>query len=279
MEDLSEKEQIEVIRGWWRENGRYVISGIVIGAGLLFGWNYWNNQQREAALQASGVYESLLAEVADSDVSAAEPFAARLYDEFGSTIYAVQARLAMSRLYMDVGRDEDAANQLRELLATKREPEMEMVARLRLAKVLLYQDKPEEVVSLLEGYRDTAFAARYSEALGDAYLATGRIADAAEAYTAALADNPNTPTVDRTLIQMKLYDLPEVPASEAMEADTIPGDGVAGDDAVPAYLPMSESAVEENPGGAPVAAGAEDETATKPAAESVPAEAVDEDTE
>jgi predicted negative regulator of RcsB-dependent stress response len=78
VEDLSEKEQIEVIRGWWRENGRYVVSGIVIGAGLLFGWNYWNNQQREAGLQASGVYESLLVDVADSDVSAAEVAAARL---------------------------------------------------------------------------------------------------------------------------------------------------------------------------------------------------------
>jgi predicted negative regulator of RcsB-dependent stress response len=278
VEDLSEKEQIEVIRGWWRENGRYVVSGIVIGAGLLFGWNYWNNQQREAGLQASGVYESLLVDVADSDVSAAEVAAARLYDEFDSTIYAAQARLAMSRLYMDVGRDEDAAGQLRELLATKREPEMQMVARLRLAKILLYQDKPEEVVTLLEGYRDTAFAARYNEALGDAYLATGRIGDAAEAYTAALADNPNTPTVDRTLIQMKLYDLPEVPPSAAMEADTMPGDGVAGDDAAPAYLPMSESAVEAVPGGGP-AGQAEGETATQPAAERAPAEVVDEDTE
>lgn len=251
MEDLSEKEQIEVIRSWWRENGRYVISGIVIGAGLLFGWSYWNAQQREARTEASSAYESLLAEVADNDVSAAEAAAGRLYDEFDSTVYALQARLAMSRLYMDVGRDENAAGELRQLLASKRAPEMALVARLRLARILLYQDKPDEVVPLLEGYRDTAFAARYSEALGDAYLAQGRIEDASEAYTAALADDPNTPTVDRTLIQMKLYDLPEVSASAAMEADSIEGDGVAGADAVPESLPASlstgESAVDPVP--------------------------------
>lgn len=270
MEDLSEKEQIEVIRSWWRENGRYVISGIVIGAGLLFGWNYWNDQQRAAEVGASSLYETLLAEVSDSDVTAAEAAAQRLFEEFDSTTYALQARLAMSRLYMDTGRDEDAADELRQLLASGREPEMEMVARLRLAKILLYQGKPDEVVPLLEGYRDTAFAARYSEALGDAYLAQERIEDAAEAYTAALADSPNAPTVDRTLIQMKLYDLPEVPTSEAMEADTMTGDGVAGEDAVPESVPLGEAAEAIPPGDA----------AAEPATESATAdEATEEETE
>ena len=38
MDDLlSEKEQLEQFRGWWSEYGAYVIGGIVIGAGLLFG--------------------------------------------------------------------------------------------------------------------------------------------------------------------------------------------------------------------------------------------------
>lgn len=271
MEDLSEKEQIEAMRSWWSENGRYVISGIVIGAGLLFGWNYWNDQQREARLGASALYESLLAEVADSDVGAAEEAATRLYDEFDATVYALQGRLAMSRLYMDVGRDEDAAESLRQLLAAESDPEMALVARLRLAKILLYQDKPDEVVSLLEGYQDTAFAARYNEALGDAYVAQGRVADAADAYTAALADNPNTPTVDRTLIQMKLYDLPEVPPSDAMEADAIEGEGVAGDDAVPESLPVGEPPVQPVPA---------QEPAQEPAGDAEPAgSATDEDTE
>lgn len=262
MEDLSEKEQIEAFRGWWSENGRYVISGIVIGAGLLFGWNYWNDQQREARLAASALYESLLAEVADTDVSAAEEAAQRLYSEFDSTVYALQARLAMSRLYMDVGRDEDAADALRELLAAKSDPEMALVARLRLAKILLYQDKPEEVVSLLDGYRDSAFASRYNETLGDAWVAQGRIEEATEAYTAALADNPNTPTVDRALIQMKLYDLPDVPPSEAMEADTLEGEGVSGDDVAP-ESPSGELPVRPTPADQPADQPADDAEAAE----------------
>ena len=272
MEDLSEKEQIEAIRSWWSENGRYVVSGVVIGAGLLFGWSYWNDRQGEGRLAASALYETLLAEVADTDVSAAEEAAGRLYSEFDETVYALQARLAMSRLYMDVGRDEDAAAALRELLAAESDPEMALVARLRLAKVLLYQDKPDEVVPLLDGYRETAFASRYNEALGDAYAAQGRVEEAADAYTAALADNPNTPTVDRTLIQMKLYDLPDVATSEAMEADTPEGAGIVGDDAVPESVPIGDPPARSAP-----ADGAADEPGVSEPAEDSPDRSPDED--
>lgn len=222
---LSEKEQIEAIRSWWRENGRYVISGIVIGVGLLFGWNYWNDRQRATDLDASSLYEKLLSDVADSKVAPAEEKAASINSEFADTAYALQARLAMSRMYMDLGRDEDAAEQLRQLLAADGSAEMEMVARLRLGKILMYQDKPGEVIDLLEGHRETAFAARYSETLGDAYVAEGRVQEASEAYSAALADNPNLSTVDRTLIQMKIYDLPALPESDDTSNEDAPGVG------------------------------------------------------
>jgi predicted negative regulator of RcsB-dependent stress response len=215
---LSEKEQIEAIRGWWRENGRYIISGVVIGVGLLLGWNYWNSQKAQAALAASEAYESLVKEVADGDTDAARTLAAELYDSYGSTVYARQARLAMAKLYMDKGRDGDAADELRALLlAAGADSEAAMVGRLRLARILLYQDKPQEAVDLLQGYRDTAFAARYSDALGDAYVALGQNDNARDAYTLALADNPNAPTVNRTLVQMKINDLPRPDAGAAAE--------------------------------------------------------------
>ncbi len=231
MDDLSEKEQIEAIRSWWQVNGRYIISGIVIGIALLVGWNYWNAQQRQAQFEASALFETLLVSVNNNAVAAAESTAARLYDEYGRTHYALQSHLAMARLYMDAGRDENAAEELRSLLAKKSDAEMAHVARLRLAKILLYQDKPQEVIDLLQGYADSAFAARYNDTLGDAFVALGRIEDASVAYTAALADNPNIPTVDRTLVQMKIYDLPDVAASAAMEAEA--PDSAPVDDAAP----------------------------------------------
>ncbi|MEQ9561260.1 MAG: tetratricopeptide repeat protein [Woeseiaceae bacterium] len=209
MEDLSEKEQLEAMRNWWRENGRFVITGIVLGIALLAGWNYWQNSQQTAELEASVLYEDLLGHVADGSLESAEQKANTLYQDYSATVYAAQARLAMARLFMDKGRDQDAAGALRDLLTVRGNSEIKQVARLRLARVLLYQDKPDEVIELLANQPDSAFLARYSEAKGDALVALGRYEEAAEAYAVAISENPDMATVDRTLVQMKINDLPE----------------------------------------------------------------------
>jgi predicted negative regulator of RcsB-dependent stress response len=229
---LTEQEQVEAIRGWWRENGRYIISGLVIGAGLLFGWNYWQNQQEQKALEASALYESLAEDVAQTRLEPAQAKAAEILDNYASTPYAPQARLAMARLYMDMGRDRDAAEALRPLVEEGGDSEAAMIARLRLGKLLLYQDKPEEVVELLQGYDDTAFGARYSETLGDALAALDRNDEAVEAYAAALAGNPDLPTVDTTLIQMKINNLRVAPAAEETALPEAAGDTEGGAEAV-----------------------------------------------
>jgi predicted negative regulator of RcsB-dependent stress response len=209
VEDLSEKEQLEVMRTWWRDNGRYVIGGVVLGVALLAGWNYWQSVKRTAQLEASALYETLLNNVASGNVEPAETTAASLYQEYGSTPYAAQARLALARLYMDKGRDQDAADVLRGLLDSRGNEGLKPVARLRLARVLLYQERAAEAVELLSSQPDNAFSARFSEVLGDAYVALGRFDEAAEAYAIAASDDPSRLTVDRTLVQMKINDLPE----------------------------------------------------------------------
>jgi predicted negative regulator of RcsB-dependent stress response len=230
---LSEKEQIEAMRGWWRENGRYIISGVVIGVGLLLGWNYWTDQKASSELEASQIYETLVDEVAAGNAEAAQTIATDLYENHASTVYADQARLAMARLYMDKGRDEDAATELQALLDAGGDSPETMVARVRLARILLYQEKPQEAIDLLQGFSDTAFAARYSEALGDAYVALGRSDDARDAYTLALADNPNAPTVNRTLVQMKINDLPRADVGSGEESLQAPADETTEEQASP----------------------------------------------
>ena len=51
---LSEKEQIERIRAWWKENGAWIIVGIGIGVLGLAGWNWWKAHKLEQAESALG---------------------------------------------------------------------------------------------------------------------------------------------------------------------------------------------------------------------------------
>jgi len=211
---LSEKEQIEQIRNWWSVYGGYVILGVAAGALLLFGINYYQNSKLQSQLDASALYQKLTDYVVDGDLDDAEVVAGRLHTEFSDTPYSAQAKLAIARLYMDKNRDQDAADALQELLAGSSGDELKHVARLRLAKILLYQDKAQEVVDLLEGQESKAFAAAYSEVLGDAYRALNRIADAQAAYQKVLMDPQAQGTVDQRLVQWKALDLPEITADE-----------------------------------------------------------------
>ena len=213
MDDLlSEKEQIDKMRAWWSDYGWYVIGGVVLGAAILFGINYYQTQKVNAEIAASALYDELAEHVTRGVLDAAETTVASLDGEYGNSSYAAQSKLAMARLYMDKNRDQDAAEALNGLLAMSGYEHLKHVARARLAKILLYQGKPEEVLSLLEGQDNPAFAARYAEELGDAYVALGRYDEARASYQAALGEAQ--PTVDQGLIQRKLMDLPDEGASE-----------------------------------------------------------------
>lgn len=213
MDDLlSEKEQIDKMRAWWSDYGWYVIGGIVLGAAILFGINYYQSQSVAEEIAASALYDELTEHVTGGNLEAAEATAAELDGEYGNSSYAAQSKLAMARLYMDKNRDQDAAEALNGLLAMDGFEPLKHVARVRLAKILLYQGKPEEVLSLLEGQDNAAFAARYAEERGDAFVALGRYDEARAAYQAALDEAQ--PTVDQGLIQLKLMDLPDEVGSE-----------------------------------------------------------------
>lgn len=248
MEELSEKEQLDLMRSWWAENGRYVIGGVALGIALLFGWNRWQTGIADAQIEASTMYEEVMTEVGEGDVDAAAAAADRLFGGHPGSAYAAQGRLAMARLYMDNGRDQDAAEVLRVLVDSGANSELALVARLRLAKVLLYQDKAAEVVSLVEDHLDTAFGPLMNEVLGDAQVALGDFEAAGIAYTDAVAALA-TSGADTSLLQLKINDLPEVTdGSVEIEVDAgeeaTEGDVAEGDDAGSEQPPAEDDSLE-----------------------------------
>lgn len=222
MDDLqSEKEQLEEIRAWWSEYGTVVVAGVVVAVGAMFGLNAYNDSKLAAQVEASELFETLALHVTDGKLDDAESVADDLVNNYANTTYAAQSRLAMARLYMDQNRDQDAADTLIELLAMNDDDELKNVARLRLAHVLLYQDKPQEVVDLLADVNVGAFNSLYDEQRGDAYTALGQFEDAGDAYRRALADPSPNPVVDRALVQMKLVDLPATVVAEVAEEPAV----------------------------------------------------------
>ncbi len=267
MNDLSEKEQLDALRAWWAENGSYVMGGIAVGIVVIFGWNSWQSGIADAEIEASTLFEDVMEAASLNLIDTAIPPAESLFAEYPDSPYASQARLALARLYMDRGRDQDAVDVLRPLADSAGDDELSLVGKLRLARILLYQDKPEEVLAIASGQEGTAFAARFSDLLGDAYVALGRYTEAEAAYLAALSDNPQAPTVDARLIQLKINDLPAPDQVAAAEAAAAPAaDDAASEADAPAAEPGEEPVPDAEPG-AEAEADPEAEPEAEPGAE------------
>ena len=232
MDDLqSEKEQIEQIRNWWSEYGWYVVGGVVLGVVLLVGYNQHQSKTLATQLDASARYEALTQHVVDGDIEEAEAIVEDLSANFAGTTYVAQANIAMARLYMDRNRDQDASDALQSVVDSEADEALRHVARLRLARIYLYQEKAQDVVDMLSTEDDPSFAAAYGEILGDAYAALGNIGAAQSEYEKVLADPLAQGTVNLTLVQWKLLDLPEQAAAAGLPepevGDTVETEEVA----------------------------------------------------
>ena len=208
-EFLSEKEQIQYIREWWQENRSYILTALIIVIGGVTGNNAWKSSVIEKQLSASSLYESLAVEISENNLEAGEMIADQISEDYSDTVYYEKAKLAMAYFYMSQSRDEDAANSLRNILSKSSDSELSLIAEMRLAKIMLYQKKYQEVIDMLKGNIGHAFETKYSELLGDAYFGLEEFDKAEFAYMAALKNTNQAQIVDASLIQMKINDLPD----------------------------------------------------------------------
>ena len=67
---LSDKEQVERLRQWWRENGWFLLGGVALGLLGLYGYNQYFAYQDRQAEGAQVLYESVRQATDDSDTAA-----------------------------------------------------------------------------------------------------------------------------------------------------------------------------------------------------------------
>ena len=215
-EFLSEKEQLEIFRQWWRENGWYLVGGISLGVIGLLGWNRYNAYVDTRAEEAAAIYVELREAVGDDNAGSARNLLTELREDFPASPYTDQGGLLLGLMRLDAGQVDNAIEDFRFVMETTSDPELALIARLRLARVLAQDESFEEALAVLD-IAPGSFAARYNEVRGDIHAALGDAESARAAYSAALNDQ-ETGLVDRNLVQMKLDDLPGAGVTEVPEA-------------------------------------------------------------
>lgn len=215
MEDyLSEREQVDRIRQWWKENGAWIIVGVGGGVLALALWSWWQGYQLERAEQASAIYSVVTEAALEDRIDEIRVGVERLESGHGSSPYLQHARLALAGAAVRAEEPGAAMDQLERVMSDARDPQLKLVARLRLARLLLSTGEPGRALELAQGVQSGAFAPAFREIEGDALAAQGDQAGAREAYQAALAGAAQYGgVIDEGLLELKLQSLGQVAAT------------------------------------------------------------------
>ena len=203
MANETEEQQVAQLKKWWSENATSIIVGVAIGLAGVFGSKAWIGYQQGLSERAATIYTVMMQGLDAGNLQRVSERADTLITQYSSTPYASLAALALAKMQIQDG-DLDAANsQLQWVLDNGGVDVVNDTARLRLARVLIVQQRLDEAEALLVAPRSTnAFDSLYDEVAGDIHSARDNAAAASESYQRALAATPaNNPGYQ--LLQLK----------------------------------------------------------------------------
>ncbi len=208
----TEEEQVEALKGWWKENGKSLLFMIAIALSAVFAWKTWQQQQLTDAESASITYQNLLDAVSatlgtqDLDqIATSQHLAKELKTDFENSEYARFAALLMARVQVDQGKLPEALAELDWVLAHSPSDEMRNVTLLRKARIYQAMGDYQKGLEVIKNLSAKEFNTSVFELKGDLLLASGEKMDARAAYQQALDASGNAEA--NPLLNMKLEDL------------------------------------------------------------------------
>jgi predicted negative regulator of RcsB-dependent stress response len=197
----SEEQQVEAIKDWWKENGKAVIFGAVIGLGGLFGWRYYQDSVVEAREAASESYTSVISALDTKGVDAQSDIQAFIDANKGAE-YSVLAAMQLAKAQVQSGDLAAALEQLEWAKSATKDAALAPLLTYRVARIKAEQGEFDAALTDLEAMTDESWKGRVAELRGDISLRKGDTDAAYSAYSEAqqAADASQT-------LQIKLDDL------------------------------------------------------------------------
>jgi predicted negative regulator of RcsB-dependent stress response len=210
--DLQEQEQLAAMKAWWDKYGNFILTAATLVLLAIAAYNGWRWYERREAAQAAVLYDEMKSAVDVNNVAKIKEVAGSLLERYPRTVYAAMAALHAARANHESNDMAAAKAQLRWVIEKSGHPEFTLIARVRLAGVLLDEKAYDEALKLVSGDVPAAQATAFADRRGDILLAQGKPAEARAAWQQALAKaDPQHPL--RNIIQLKIDALPPAAAS------------------------------------------------------------------
>lgn len=201
--DLHEQEQVDKLKYFWKDWGKYVAAGVtvlIIGYASSGAYGYYQASQAQKAVS---VYQNFTTSVKAKDNDKAFKDADNLIANMSSTEYAAMASLTAAKIAFDKSDLKLAEKYLMWTKDNAKDKSLQSIAVIRLANVYIDEKQFEKARELLKTKHDIAFDGLFYEARGDLYVAMGDLEKARGAYKEGLQKAANDPTTGQS-IQMKL---------------------------------------------------------------------------
>jgi predicted negative regulator of RcsB-dependent stress response len=210
-EYLSEDEQAEQLRQWLRENWIWLVAGVALTVGGYYGYRWWESRVISRSLEAGEQFAAMLDAIGAGKKDEGLKIADQLTGRYAGTPYADQAELVLARLDVDSGNLAGAESRLAKAAAESKDPDLRIVARLRLARVQLAEGRYDDALASLDAVATPAVDPRVLELRGDVKLAQGEKAAALglwrQAEAAVKVEPASGAQVDMELLSLKIDEL------------------------------------------------------------------------
>ncbi len=184
-EMLSDDEQVERIKAWWKANGNSIIAGVVIGLGGFFAWQGWGNYQDKLAGEGAEAYELFAQTAFGNDAKKTDDALAQLQSNFGDSSYFQFAAMELARQQVNSGSLEAAEKTLGNLLKQSTDSALKPLLETRLARLLVAQKRLDEAGKLLDSINSDAYAAEIAAIRGQIAYQQGDMSGARAALEEA----------------------------------------------------------------------------------------------
>lgn len=203
MYDLEEQEKVDALKAWWKQNGRTVIVAVAVGVAIAGGIQGWRHYQKTQASNAAALYQGMQDAAQARDVKKVRDAAGQLMEKYAGTPYAPRAALVAASANVQGGDAKSAKAQLQWVVDHAKEPQLQDVARLRLAGLFLGEKQYDDALKQLDATHQAAFDGLFMDLRGDVLVAQGKADEARKAYRTAL-EKLDQKGDYHNLVQMKL---------------------------------------------------------------------------
>lgn len=199
----NENEQVDAVRQFFANNGKFLAVGVIIGIAALGGWRFWSSHQEGTDKAASAEYQQLT-----SAMQADKPDTLEAVATFASennNTYGALASLDLAKQYVEANQLDKAIALLQSGLKDTKDANLQAVINLRLARIQLQQSQADAALSTLNSVKGDGWTAIVADIRGEALLSKGDKQGARDAWSKG-AESQASPAL-KQMLQMKMNNL------------------------------------------------------------------------